>query len=94
MPTAQDQPLSPLAQEALALYESHLKPLLEPEHTGEAVAVHVDTGDYEVAPTHREAARTLLTRHPPDGRVVTLTIGPATDADLRFASRMMAGRKQ
>jgi hypothetical protein len=58
------------------------------------VAVHVDTGDYAVAESHSAAARALLARHEPDGRIVTLTIGPPTDADLRLAARMTAGRKR
>jgi len=85
--------LSPLAREAHALYETRLRELLEPDYAGQAVAVHVDSEDYEVASTHSEAARALLVRHPADGRVVTLTIGPPTDADLRLAARMTASPK-
>ena len=85
--------LSVLAQDASPLYDTRLKTLLEPEHTEQAVAVHVDTADYEVAPTHSEAAHALLARHAPDGRIVTLTIGPPTDADLRLAARIEASRK-
>jgi len=59
-----------------------------------AVAIHVDTGDYAVGENHSDAARALLARHEPDGRIVTLTIGPPTDADLRLAARMTAGRKR
>jgi hypothetical protein len=90
----QDSPLSPLAEKGRAIYEGKLKPLLEPGHSGKAVAVHVDTGDFAVAATHSDAARALLARHEPDGRIVTLTIGPPTDADLRLAARMSAGRKR
>ena len=90
----QDSPLSPLAEQGRAIYEARLKSLLEPEHSGEAVAVHVDTGDYAVAKSHSDAARALLARHEPDGRIVTLTIGPPTDADLRLAARLTAGRKR
>jgi hypothetical protein len=90
----QDSPLSPLAEQGRAIYEESLKPLLEPGHSGKAVAVHVDTGDYAVAENHSDAARALLARHKPDGRIVTLTIGPPTDADLRLAARMTAGRKR
>jgi hypothetical protein len=89
----QDSPLSPLAEQGRAIYEERLKPLLESEHSGKAVAVHVDTGDYAIADNHSDAARALLARHAPDGRIVTLTIGPPTDTDLRLAARITAGRK-
>jgi hypothetical protein len=90
----QDVPLSPLVKQARTIYEESLKPLLEPKFSGKAVAVHVDSGDYAVGETHSDAARALLARHEPDGRIVTLTIGPPTDADLRLAARITAGRKR
>ena len=86
--------LSPLAEQGRTIYENRLKPMLEPEHTGEAVAIHVDTQDYAVAATHREAARALLLRHAPDGRIVTLTIGPPTDEDVRLVSRVVASAER
>lgn len=82
--------LSPLAKQALVLYETNLKVALEQQYLGQAVAIHPDTGDYAVGPTHSKAAAVLLARHEPDGRIVTLTIGPPTDADLRLASRATA----
>jgi len=94
MPATKEPTLSVLAQDALSLYETQLKTALEPRHSGQAVAVHVDSADYEVAPTHREAVRALLARHAPDGRIVTLTIGPPTDGDLRLAARMVTSPKR
>ncbi|HZT41179.1 MAG TPA: hypothetical protein VFA07_03275 [Chthonomonadaceae bacterium] len=85
--------LSPLAEQGRAIYESRLKAILEPEHTGEAVAIHVDTEDYALGNSHSEAARALLARHQPDGRIVTLTIGSPTDQDLRLVTRITAGQK-
>lgn len=89
----QESRLSPLAQQGRALYENRLKALLEPEHNGKAVAIHVDSGDYAVADTHGDAAHTLIQRHEADGRIVTRTIGPPTEADQRLAVRILAGRK-
>jgi hypothetical protein len=86
--------LSPLAEQALVIYEKKLKAMLEPAHHGQAVAIQVDTEDYAVGKSHSEAAHALLTRHQPDGRIVTLTIGPPTDADLRLAMRIPAGQRQ
>lgn len=80
--------LSPLAREALAIYERKLPRLLEPAHIGDAVAIHVDSGEYEVAQTHSRAARALLKRHEADGRIVTLTIGPPTASDLQWSTRV------
>lgn len=81
-------PLSPLAQRGIDIYERDLRAELEPAHTGGAVAIHVDSGDYAVGRTHAEAARTLLARHERDGRIVTLTIGGPTDRDLRLMRRL------
>jgi hypothetical protein len=95
MPTkTQTVPLSPLAEQAKVIYEQKLKAKLELEHSGKAVAVHVDTEDYAIGDSHREAARSLLSRHAPDGRIVTLTIGPPTEADLQLAARIAAGQKR
>ena len=94
MPTIETPPLSDVAQEACDLYDSKLKALLEPDHPGESVAIHVDTGDYALGCTHWQAAHVLLGRHPPDGRIATLTIVPPTDTDLRLAARMIAGPKR
>jgi len=90
----QDSLLSPLAEQGRAIYEGKLKTILEPTHDGEAVAIHVDTGDYAVGNSHSIAAHTLLSRHEQDGRIVTLTIGAPTDADLRLITRVAAGRKR
>jgi hypothetical protein len=89
-----ENPLSTLAEQGRTVYEGRLKSLLESAQSGKAVAIHVDTGDHAIAGSHSEAARSLLARHAPDGRIVTLTIGPPTDADLRLAARMTAGRKR
>lgn len=93
MPGSEEAALSELGRKAHQLYETRLKALLEPDYTGQGVAVHVDTEDYAVGPTHSQAAHALLARHAPDGRIVTLTIGPPTDADLRLAARLVAGQK-
>jgi hypothetical protein len=90
----QESNLSPLAQQGRTLYENKLKAILEPEHNGRAVAIHVDSEDYAVADTHSNAARSLLQRHKPDGRIVTLTIGPPTETDRRLTYRILAGQKQ
>jgi hypothetical protein len=84
--TSEPTSLSPLAEQARALYDTRLKTVLEPQYLGQAVAIRPDTGNYAVGPTHSKAAAALLARHQPDGRIVTLTIGPPTDADLRLTA--------
>src|SRR5689334_21158149 len=86
--------VSQLAEQARFSYEQRLTPVLEPDCNGQAVAIHVDTGDYAIGVTHRYAVRALLVRHEPDGRIVTLNIAPPTDADLRLAARLTPGRKR
>jgi hypothetical protein len=90
----QESLLSPLAEQGRAIYEGTLKALLEPVHDGEAVAIHVDSGDYAVGNSHHDAAHMLLSRHEPDGRIVTLTIGAPTNSDLRLITRVATGRKR
>ena len=83
----QKNSLSPLAEQGRTIYKEQLKAILEPGHNGEVVAIHVDSGDYVIGNNHRDAAHTLAERHEADGRIVTLTIGLPTDADLRLATR-------
>ena len=83
---------TPLGDDAQRIYNSRLRETLERDHLGAAVAIHVDSGDFAVGPTHRDAALALLKRHQPDGRIVTLTIGPPTDSDLALISRMIPGK--
>lgn len=86
---------SSLGDQGEQIHEGKLKALLEPEHNGQAVAIHVDSEDYALGDTHSAAARALLERHTaPDGRIVTLTIGPPTEADRRLAYRVLAGQKR
>jgi hypothetical protein len=67
-------PGAELARQAVDFYEQRLKPILEPEHNGEQVVVHLDDGDYEVAPTTAEADALLRARHP-DAVFVVMEVG-------------------
>lgn len=80
---------SDLTQLGLAIYETKLKPLLEPQEDGKFVAIHVDTEDYAVASSSGRAMRALLQRHPVDGRMVIRKIGPEPEYGL--LARMIAG---
>jgi hypothetical protein len=91
--TINDEEQSDFYQKAMEIYESELKERLLLSSLGRAVAIHADSGDFEVADTHRVAGMALAKRHPRDGRIVVLRIGPPTDNDIRMGSRMLAARK-
>lgn len=84
--------VTPLGEAARKIYETRLRSRLEAEHPGESVAIHVDSGDYAIGKTHREAASRLLDRIPADGRIVTMTVGPPTESDLSLASRILSNK--
>ena len=71
------------------LYESRIRGLVEADHIGRYIAIHVDTGDYVVARTTAEATRTLLKTHPRDGRIFLRRIGDEPEYEL--AARILAG---
>jgi hypothetical protein len=85
-PVDGDSPADPTA-EALAFYKAELRPILEPDHNGENVAIHVETKDYEVAKGPGHAHRGLRARHP-EGFVIIHQIGPA---DSGLVARMRGG---
>jgi len=78
------------APRCLALYETRLKPLLEPMQNGQVVAIHPDSEDYVVAPTSGDAMRAMYQRHP-EGQVLLHLIGTSS-ADSGLAARMLGTR--
>ena len=46
---------SELAEEGQRIYSSQLRPMLEPQHLGEFVAIHPETGAYFLGATGTEA---------------------------------------
>jgi hypothetical protein len=65
-----------LVDKGQTIYNLKLRPILEPVHNNEYVAIHVDTEDYALGRTFREASDALQARHPKDGRMVGWKIGP------------------
>ena len=56
-----------VAERAKAIYEAHIRPLVEGEHFGKELLVEVDSGDYEIVrdrDDYFEASRRLRERHP------------------------------
>jgi len=86
------QSLTELGDWAIRYYAERLRPLLEPAHNGEAVAIHRDSGDYVLGRTHTAARREMAAQHK-TGLVATLTVGPPTPADIAVAMRALAGGK-
>ena len=88
--------LSELSRRGLAFYEEKLRAVLEPEHNGKVVAIHVDSGDYEVAGNSPEALRAMHARHP-DSPVVIRAVGPEFRHGLvarMLASQMLTRHKK
>ncbi len=74
-PGAWERELDGLSELGFALYNDRLKGILEPEHNGQTVAIHLESGDHAVAANSPAALRSLRERRPA-GKVMTMTIGP------------------
>jgi hypothetical protein len=78
-----------ITERGLRICESKLKALLEPEKNGQVVAIHLDSEDFEVAPSSGAAMRAMRKRRA-TGPLLLHTIGPVTDTGL--AARMRGFR--
>ncbi len=63
-----------LAQRGEAIYHRDLRPLLEASHTGEIVAIDIETGEYELGANVLIASKALRARNP-DARIWSVKIG-------------------
>lgn len=86
-PLATDEYRAAMSAKGLALYDTQLKPVLEPERNGEYVVLHVDNGDYTVGRSFTEAKRAMRRRYPRDGRLIGLKIG--TEPEYGLAVRLL-----
>ena len=71
------------------LYERRIRAQVEPTSPNQFVAIHVDSGDYSVAPSSSAATRMLRTRHPADGRIFVRRI--SDEPDYGMSMRILAG---
>jgi hypothetical protein len=75
-----DRQRSDLAEQAKALYEESIRPLVEREHFGKVVSIDVDSGDYEIEREGEdwfESVRRLRARHPnPKPFSLRIGVGP------------------
>ncbi len=76
----QTNELDEVTRRGLAIYDARLRAILEPEHNGKVVAIHVDSGDYAVARNSPLARRALRARRP-EGMILTTDIGPVEMLD-------------
>lgn len=76
-----------ISRRGQAIYDERLKPLLEPAHNGQSVAIHLETGDYVVERNWSRAIRKLRETHK-DGFVYSLFIGPPTPAEFLLGSKL------
>jgi hypothetical protein len=79
---ASQQNTHEVTAKGLAIYNEKLKATLEPAHTNEYVAIHVDTGDFAVSKRRSEATRVMLSRYGTDGRLLAMKIGPEPEYGL------------
>lgn len=86
-----DAVLDELSHRGEAIYKERLQSTLEPEHNGETVAIHLDSGDYVLAGRYTEAMRVLRERHP-EGLMMARHIGPL-DEDSPLARRLMRAKR-
>lgn len=69
------------------LYEERLREKLEAERLGEAVAIHLESGDYVVNRRWAKAMNELRKLHPA-GEVFTRFIGPPTPDEIALATML------
>ena len=81
--------LSDVSRRGLEIYDNQLRESLEPHFNGHVVAIHVDSGDFEVAPSSGDAMRAMRKRRP-TGKLLLHTVGETSDTGL--AARMSGTR--
>ena len=81
-PSLSNELADELGEKGMAIYEHHLKAVLEPAYNRQFVAIHLDSGDYEVAGTSGNAMRAIRKKHPRDGRLFIRKIGDEPEYQL------------
>jgi hypothetical protein len=77
-----DELVDELGERGSAIYDARLKPLLEPAFERQFVAIHLDSGDYEVARSSGDAMRAIRKKHPRDGKLFIRKIGDEPEYQL------------
>src|SRR5689334_6593294 len=66
-----------------------LRVLVGPGHERDYIAIHIDTGEYAVAPSSFEATTAVLAGRKPDGRLYIRRI--SDEPNYSLAARILAG---
>ncbi|MGO8670322.1 MAG: hypothetical protein ACLQVD_02995 [Capsulimonadaceae bacterium] len=70
------------------IYNDKLRATLEPQHNGELVAIHIESGDFEIARSSPQAWKALRKRQP-TGQIDVIDIGPvAVDNSLALRDHL------
>ena len=80
-PPITEKELEELSVRGQAIYETRLKPILEPASNNHFVVIHLTSEDYVVGRSTGEAMRTLRKTHP-EGQLFLLKIGPEPEYGL------------
>ena len=89
-PILSDDEMERMSRIGHAIYAEKLKAILEPEHNGEEVAIHLDTADYEVGPRRSRPHIALRKRHPEGGMIMLAEVGPPRLDDM-LTLRILGG---
>ena len=81
-PLLSDDLADELGKRGMAIYEHRLKPILEPACDRQFVAIHLDSGDYEIARTSGDAMRAIRKKYPRNGRLFIRKIGDEPEFQL------------
>lgn len=71
-----EEEMDQLSLRGWTIYQEKIKSVFEPQENGKVVAIHLDSGDYEVAKSSSMASKAIRLRHP-DGLLMVTDIGPA-----------------
>ncbi len=81
-PVLSEEQMDRLSTMGRALYNEKLKAILKPEFNGQDVAIHLNTGGYEVGKRASRPALTLRKRHPEGGMIMITDVGPPRPEDM------------
>ena len=87
---APTRPKEETARLGKEIYERDIRPLVEPDHRGQVVAIDVDSGEYAIADTASVAAKRLRAQRP-DAGVWLMRVGYRTLRHFGGGSLWRAG---
>ena len=73
-----------VARRGEAIYQEHIKPLVDPLHFGQFLVIDVDTGDYEIGKRMIVASKKLRERRP---EAITYGVRVGFSAAYRMGGR-------